>query len=350
VTVRGENYISVLDGTTYQEKNRIILPNGPGMQIFSPDGKYGYVCSSSTPETVVITVADHKIVGKVKQLSPFCPNIAVTPDGKQVWFTLKDIGKVEVFDAHPPFSVLKTISTGPITNHVNIVHNAKGTFAYVTIGGLNEVKVFRTDNFSKVATIPVGKLPHGIWPSGDGKLVYVGLENGDRLIAIDTLNNKVISSSPIGQGSQAIIYVPNAVSNDNGTQGLQPLGVNGLATHLSLVPPNHDKAMNYTNAPTSISLFDQGFVQILQAAVTGLEPMQPYVLALSHNLNGSGTLEPLQQFMTRQDGAAIVNTIGPIRQLVLDNESPLYLVIVPGTANQHGNPIQIQLSNGRMVM
>src|SRR6188472_3542436 len=226
VTVRGENYISVLDGTTYQEKNRIILPNGPGMQIFSPDGKYGYVCSSSTPETVVITVAYHKIVGKVKQLSPFCPNIAVTPDGKQVWFTLKDIGKVEVFDAHPPFSVLKTISTGPITNHVNIVHNAKGTFAYVTIGGLNEVKVFRTDNFSKVATIPVGKLPHGIWPSGDGKLVYVGLENEDRLVAIDTLTNKLIATSPIGQGCQAVTYVPNAIPDSHGTtQGLQPLSV-----------------------------------------------------------------------------------------------------------------------------
>ena len=27
-----------------------------------------------------------------------------TPDGKQVWFTLKDIGKTEVFDAHLPFS------------------------------------------------------------------------------------------------------------------------------------------------------------------------------------------------------------------------------------------------------
>ncbi|MFZ0220997.1 MAG: hypothetical protein WAM42_04790 [Candidatus Nitrosopolaris sp.] len=40
VTVRGENYISVLDGATYQEKTRIILPTNPGMQIFSPDGKY----------------------------------------------------------------------------------------------------------------------------------------------------------------------------------------------------------------------------------------------------------------------------------------------------------------------
>src|ERR1700726_4631213 len=31
VVVRGENYVSVLDGTTYEEKARIIVPNGPGM-------------------------------------------------------------------------------------------------------------------------------------------------------------------------------------------------------------------------------------------------------------------------------------------------------------------------------
>src|SRR5580658_563589 len=67
VTVRGENYVSVLDGKTYEEKTRIIVPNGPGMTIFSPDGKYGYVCSSFNPETDVISVVDHKIVGKVQQ-------------------------------------------------------------------------------------------------------------------------------------------------------------------------------------------------------------------------------------------------------------------------------------------
>ena len=134
VVVRGENYVSVLDGTTYEEKTRITVPNGPGMTIFSPDGKYGYVCSSFTPETVVITVADHKIVGRVPQASPFCPNIAATPDSKQVWFTLKDSGKTQVFDGQPPFALLKTLDTGPITNHVNIVRNANGMFAYVTIG------------------------------------------------------------------------------------------------------------------------------------------------------------------------------------------------------------------------
>src|SRR5712675_802966 len=236
VTVRGEDYVAVLDGQNFEEKSRIKVPAGPGMQIFSPDGKYGYVCSSFNPETVVITVADHQIVGHVKQDSPFCPNIAATPDGKQVWFTLKDVGKTMVFDAQPPFAVLKSIDTGPITNHVNFARTANGTFAYVTIGGLNEVKVFRTDDFSKVATIPVGKLPHGVWPSGDGTRVYVGLENDDRLIAIHTLANKVIANVPIGQAAQAVVYVPEAVPEGSGAEGLQPLGVAGEAAHLALAP------------------------------------------------------------------------------------------------------------------
>ena len=107
VTVRGEDYVSVIDGATFAEKARIKTVNGPGMQIFSPDGQYGYVCSSFNPEVAVIRVADRQVVGKVAQASPFCPNIAATPDGEQVWFTLKDTGKTQVFSAVPPFRLLK---------------------------------------------------------------------------------------------------------------------------------------------------------------------------------------------------------------------------------------------------
>jgi uncharacterized protein (DUF302 family) len=58
--------------------------------------------------------------------------MAATPDGSQVWSTFKDTGKVQVFDAQAPFSLLQTLDTGAITNHVNIVGNANGMFAYVT--------------------------------------------------------------------------------------------------------------------------------------------------------------------------------------------------------------------------
>jgi YVTN family beta-propeller protein len=345
VTVRGEDYVAVLDGKTFEEKTRIKVPSGPGMQIFSPDGKYGYVCSSFNPETVVVSVADHQIVGRVRQDSPFCPNIAATPDGKQVWLTLKDVGRTMVFDAKPPFAVLKSIDTGPITNHVNIVHNANGNFAYVTVGGLNEVKVFRTDDFSLVATIPVGKLPHGIWPSGDGSRVYVGLENADAVTAIDTLTNKVIATSPIGQAPQAIAYVPNAVPEGDGTQGLQPLGLAGQAVHLSLAAATGGKTRGDDKGSTSVSLFDQGLIQVLQASVTGLAPKQPYVLGLSQQPDGRGTLEPLANFMTNPAGSAIVNATGPIRQVVQgeDRIPRRYLVIAQGSATKPGTVVQIQV-------
>lgn len=340
VTIRGEDYISVLDGHSYEEKTRIKVPSGPGMQIFSPDGKYGYVCSSFNPETVVISVADHQIVGRVKQDSPFCPNIAATPDGKQVWFTLKDIGKTQVFDARPPFNVIKTLDTGPITNHVNIVHNAKGTFAYVTVGGTNEVKVFRTDDFSQAATIPVGNLPHGIWPSGDGSRVYVGLENADALAAIDTISNKVVANIAIGQAPQAINYVPNAVPEGDGMANLQQLGVAGQAAHVTLV----SKTEKGENAPTNVTLFDQGLVQVLQASVTGLEPKKPYVLALANKADGSGVVEPLAAFMSNPAGSAIVNTIGSIRHIVQGEvrSERRFLVIAPGNIAKIGAPVQIQ--------
>lgn len=93
--------------------------------------------------------------------------------------------------------------TGPITNHVNFANNRNGKFAYVTLGGANQVKVFRRGATPElVATIPVGNLPHGIWPSGDGSRVYVALENA---AAIDTLTNKVIANIPIGQTTQALV-------------------------------------------------------------------------------------------------------------------------------------------------
>ena len=342
VTVRGEDYVLVLDGSTFEEMIRIKVPPGPGMTIFSADGQYGYVCSSFNPETVVVSVADHRIVGHVKQDSPFCPNIAATPDGKQVWFTLKDTGRTVVFDARPPFAVLKSMDTGPITNHVNIVHNAKGSFAYVTVGGLNQVKVFRTDDFSQVATIPVGKLPHGIWPSGDGSRVYVGLENADAVIAIDTLTNKVIATSPVGQAPQAIAYVSGAVPEGEGAQNLQSLGVAGEVAQLRLAGSSGGKAG--VDASTSVSLFDQGLTQVLQAAVAGLEPKRAYVLALANHADGSGALEPLADFTTNSAGAAIVNATGPIRQVVQGEWKTIrrYLVIARGNSAKPGSVVQVQ--------
>lgn len=334
VSVRGEDYLAVLDAGTYKETGRIKVPNGPGMTIFSPDGRYGYVCSSFTPETVVLDTASKKIIGHVKQISPFCPDIAATPDGTQVWMTLKDVGKTMVFDAKPPFEILKTLDTGAITNHVNIVRNSTGQFAYVTVGTENVVKVFRTDTFIQVTSIAVGALPHGLWPSGDGSRVYVGLENADAVAAIDTATNAVIATIPIGQGPQGVAYLPDAVLQGTGTENLMPLASAGASDQLILAGTGR----------TQVTLFDQGQVQVLQAAVAGLAPRMPYVLGLAAKADGSGKIEPLAKFMTSASGSMIVDAVGPIRQIVSADVPAVkqYLVIAEGTPDALGKVSQVQ--------
>ena len=313
VTIRDEDYISVIDPVKMAEVRRVKLANGPGMTMFGPDGRYGFVCSSFTPELAVIDVASHQIIKRLPQASPFCPNIAVSPENDEVWITLKDAGKVQVYSAKPPFEQRALLDTGPITNHVNLVNNRNGKFAYVTIGGANEVKVFRRGaTLQLVATIPVGNLPHGIWPSGDGSRVYVALENGVQAAVIDTLTNRVIANVPIGQTTQALVYVPNAVPSGAGTDNLVALGEKGntASLHLEGVGPAAQDAQGWV-AVNSLGLLD-----LVQIAAEGLTPKTQYQVYVAESDHAPfGSLVPLAVLNTNPDGAGIVQAIGPLKAL-----------------------------------
>jgi YVTN family beta-propeller protein len=313
VTVRGQDYISVIDAARMQETRRITMANGPGMTMFGPDGRYAFVCSSFTPELTVVDAASHQIVSRLPQESPFCPNIAVTPENDEVWITLKDVGKVQVFNAHPPFEQKAVLETGPITNHVNFVNNQNGKFAYVTIGGANAVKVFRRGAPPQlVATIPVGNLPHGIWPSGDGSRVYVALENGEMAAAIDTLTNKVIANIPIGQTTQALVYVPGAVPTGAGTDNLAPLGEAGNIARLHL----EAAGTALPAADASVAVNSLGLLDLVQITARGLTPGAQYQVYIAESTSAPfGTLEPLAILKANPDGAGSVQAIGPLKKL-----------------------------------
>ncbi len=317
VTVRGENYVSVIDPVQMKEVRRIDLANGPGMTIFSTDGKYGFVCSSLTPELAVIDVASHQTLKKLIQTSPFCPNIAVSPENDEVWITLKDAGKVQVFNAKPPFEEKAVLETGPITNHVNFANNRNGKFAYITIGGLNEVKVYRrTPKPELVATIPVGSLPHGLWPSGDGSRMYVALENDEMAVAIDTLSNQVTAKIPIGQTTQALVYVPNAVPQGDGTQNLVPLGEAGNIARLHL-----SGSTIFPDAAASVAVNSLGLLDLVQIAAKGLAAKSQYQVYLAESDHSPfGKLEPITVLKTNSDGAGIAQTIGPLKRLAGNSE------------------------------
>jgi YVTN family beta-propeller protein len=332
VTVRGEDYISVIDPLQLKEIRRISLANGPGMTMFGPDGQYAFVCSSFTPELTVIDTASHQIIKRVPQTSPFCPNIAVSPENDEVWITLKDVGKVQIFNAKPPFEQKAVLETGPITNHVNFANNRNGKFAYVTIGGENEVKVYRRGgaNPELVATIPVGSLPHGVWPSGDGTRIYVALENGDKAVAIDTLKNEVIANIPIGQTTQALVYVPNAVPSGPGTDIFVSLGeaANTARLHLEAA------GAALPHAQASVAVNSLGQLDLVQIAAQGLAPKSQYRVYIAESNDAPfGKVEPLAILKPNPDGAGITQAIGPLKTLatgagtVADASSQRFLIV-----------------------
>ena len=72
--------------------------------------------------------------------------------------------------------------------------------------------------------------------------------------------------------------------------------------------------------------------------MTGLKRGKPFVLALARRRDGGrgDPLEPLAAFTTNPAGAAVVNAIGPIRQIVRASTPAdrRYLVVAAGTPAQ----------------
>ena len=119
--------------------------------------------------------------------------------------------------------------------------------------------------------------------------------------------------------------------------------------HLSLGAdgrPQGGSAGGEDKAPTSVSLFDQGLIQVLQAVGHRVSSRNSLTFwRCRSEPDGQGPLEPLAAFMTNPAGSAIVNATGAIRQVVHgeDKIQRRYLVIAEGHADKPGHVVQVQL-------
>jgi YVTN family beta-propeller protein len=299
VAVRGENYVSVIDPVTLREIRRIPTSDGVAMVIFRPDGRYAFVNSSRTPQLDVVDVRTHAVIRRVAMPSRFSPNLAVSPDGEEVWVTLKDVGKTVIVDARS-FAVLGTIDTGPITNHVSFVTAPTQKLAYVTVGGENSVKVYRRNRGAPilVATIPVSDTPHGVWPSTDNTTVYVGEENADSVAVIDVATQQVKARIGIGQAPQALVFVHNAVPSGAGTANLgrQNVGLR-IDRHAFAIPGSTAKGKAVVRS--------LGAVDAVDLSVRAAPPGAMYdVYAVARSTAPYGKSVQLAHIMIRDDGTA----------------------------------------------
>ena len=228
VAVRGQDYVAVLDIASGREVDRIQTEPGPSKVVFSPDGRLAYVNHERANVLDVIDVASRRIGARITGLAgAFSSDEAISPDGKEVWAADKMTGETTVVDA-VHFQVLAILHTGPGTNHPNFVSTRTGNYTYVTVGDTNDTLVYRRDGAHPVLVTRIhdtGADPHGLWPSPDNTRVYVALEKAAAVDVIDTTTMRVIATLHVGEGSQALVYVADAVPQGAGMQGLTRQGL-----------------------------------------------------------------------------------------------------------------------------
>ncbi|MGA9139221.1 MAG: beta-propeller fold lactonase family protein [Methanocella sp.] len=191
--------VSVISLMTDTVVDTITLGDGPGSIAFDPqDNTRLYKVNGNTSSLSILYVPVDKqefnwdpvekarlSVGK----QPF--GLAVSPDGLRIYVANMGDGTVTVIRKYP--------ATPPM----NII------------------------GFQVIATVSVGKQPHAIAVSPDGKQVYVSCFGTDRVVVIDTATNKVVQSIPVGHGPLGLtvnrygkVFVAN--SGDNTVSEIDP--------------------------------------------------------------------------------------------------------------------------------
>jgi YVTN family beta-propeller protein len=93
-----------------------------------------------------------------------------------------------------------------------------GPYAYITNYYDGTVSVIDTATNDVTATVPVGKMPHGVAVNPDGKKVYVANRNSDTVSVIDTATNTVTNTVDVGNDPFGVAVSPDGkkvyVTND----------------------------------------------------------------------------------------------------------------------------------------
>ncbi|MEW2546740.1 hypothetical protein AB0910_13320 [Streptomyces sp. NPDC047002] len=308
VADRGRDTVTIVDAVHGGVVSNVKVGPGPSKVVLSPDGRTAYINHISAPEITAVDVRSHKVLYNIKGLGDsFSSDEAISPDGTELWAPHKRVGLTSVVDLKHR-RVAAVLKTGPDSNHPNFANTKAGSFAYLTVGGLDETLVYRRNPGGTPQLVTrihdTGHAPHGIWPNGDGTRMYVGMEKSDTVDVVDTATNRVIDTVGVGQEPQALVYVPNAAPAGSAAN----LGRQGLGS----TPRNVPTTLPDGTAGETMRSGDRG--RSLEATirpVSGLDmiqlqarDLQPTTTYQAYAVRKGGEKVPLLSFTTDSSGNA----------------------------------------------
>jgi YVTN family beta-propeller protein len=217
--------VSVISAAKNKVTATIPVGIGPVGVVVSPDGSRVYVANYDSATVSVITTKTNKVTHTIPVPVGMSPvvEVAVSPDGSKVYVTTPASNTLAViYTAKGKVITTIPVGMGPI----GVVVSPDGSKVYVTNSNSFDtfdqpgtVSVIDTANNTVTATIPVGATPGGVSVSPEGRrhdgdqlgvehrrlsTVYVANAASDNVSVINTANNTVIATIPVGERPVAL--------------------------------------------------------------------------------------------------------------------------------------------------
>ncbi|MGJ7611982.1 MULTISPECIES: plastocyanin/azurin family copper-binding protein [unclassified Variovorax] len=233
VAVNGDDRVAFVDTTAHGVSASVAVPK-PHTIAIRPDGRQAYVASQEPGHfaLVVIDMATRAVVNEIALDKP-PRDLEFDADGKSLYLTLAGVPAVQVLD--PATNQWGApIPTG-VSPHI-AQHFAGMASGVVVVQGPGEVMLFDPVGHASVRSIGVGKQPHWLDLSADGKKLWVSNEGSNDVSVVD-LAGGPMHTVAVGNAPRKIALQhtgPSRSASQSASQGASPGGHAGASAHVAI--------------------------------------------------------------------------------------------------------------------
>ncbi len=196
------NELLAFDPTTFELKRRIPIAD-PYQIGFSPDAKYFVVNGLARAQIDLYDPATFKLIKRFP-LKSMPSHMAFAPDSSAVFITLQGTAKLAAIDLKT-LSVRWIAETGPAP--AGVLWN-QGRLLVANMGG-DDVWVIDPATGKTERKIRTGKGAHQLFPSPDGKRIYVNNRIDSTSVVLDATTLNQVTSYKLPGGPDDIEFAPD---------------------------------------------------------------------------------------------------------------------------------------------
>lgn len=207
VAVAGDNAVALVDLVTRKvEKFPIEGAKEPHAVALSPDRKTLYVGNAADGKVVVVDAVTKKTLRVLEGAHSIC-GMVWSPDGNSLYLTDMNDGKIHEFRVSSG-EVIGTIPVAERLCGLDFTRDRTRAFLGNMVTG-GQVVVMDWETKKVIEKIAVGKMPHHVGLSPDGRALYATV-GGEGLVAkIDLTTGKIVSKIQTGGDPHAILIAPD---------------------------------------------------------------------------------------------------------------------------------------------